>query len=323
MPNATKPADAIPTEPEELRKFLKRAHEGDASTLPVLRKMLETPACVDSFGGNLAWQAERSLIEAAGGKNLAFKEALARKLELLRAELAGPDPAPLERLLVERVVSCWLHLNYLEVGYAQQDGMALTLGTYYQLCLDRAQRRYLAAIKTLALVRKLALPALTAPKAPPRAAQAPPPTPASAPTPAPAAAPTLPAALAARLADGPGVQRQHLVPVRPLPGACEPRNGRQPALGRDDEPLVERALDELAARQAGRRVGVEVANEGRIARPRHDEALVRRGELVDGRRRAAREHRRGRRRGHRDREHYQGTDDGDDQPRRLRCPCRT
>ena len=91
-----------------------------------------------------------------------YKETLPRKLDQLRAELGGPDPAPLERLLVKRVVSCWLHLHHLELTYASKESMSLELGAYYQRCLDRAHRRYLSAIKTLAVVRRLALPVLLA-----------------------------------------------------------------------------------------------------------------------------------------------------------------
>ena len=63
---------------------------------------------MESCGGNLTLQVERSLIEAAAGKNLAFREALGPKLDRMRAELAGPSPTPVERLLVERIVTCWL-----------------------------------------------------------------------------------------------------------------------------------------------------------------------------------------------------------------------
>src|SRR5262245_37576683 len=144
-----------------MRKFLKRAHSGDASTLPVLRKMLENPATVDALGGDLARQAELSFIEAAAGKNLSFREALVRKLELMRAQLAGPDPTPLERLLVERVVACWLQVQDDDIRYAQgQKVRTIVQGDYQQRRMDHAHRRYLSAIKTLALVRKLALPVL-------------------------------------------------------------------------------------------------------------------------------------------------------------------
>ena len=81
-------------------------------------------------------------------------------LELLRGELAGPNPAPLERLLIERVVTCWLQLHYLELLRAGQDNLSLAQMTFWERCLDRSQNRYLSALKALALVRKLALPVL-------------------------------------------------------------------------------------------------------------------------------------------------------------------
>jgi hypothetical protein len=74
--------------------------------------------------------------------------------------VAGGNPTPLERLLAERVVACWLHLHHLEMLYARKDSLTVELGTYYQRSIDRAQKRYLAAIQTLARVRKLAVPVL-------------------------------------------------------------------------------------------------------------------------------------------------------------------
>jgi hypothetical protein len=94
------------------------------------------------------------------GTSLLVQETLPRKMDLLREELSGPNPTPLERLLVERVVASWLHLHHLEVAYAQKENMSLELGSYYQRSLSAAQKRYLAALKTLALVRKLAVPVL-------------------------------------------------------------------------------------------------------------------------------------------------------------------
>ena len=128
--------------------------------MPELRELLKDPASVDSFGGDLARQAQLSLVERFTGKNLLYKESLQRKLELLRDELAGPSTTPLERLLVDRVVTCWLHLHHLEVIYANKESMPLAVGTYYERSISAAQKRYLAAIKTLALVRKQAVPVL-------------------------------------------------------------------------------------------------------------------------------------------------------------------
>jgi hypothetical protein len=150
-------AKAGPQKHDEFLALTDRAQKGDKTALPALRELLKEPSAVDLLGGDLAKQAQLTLINKLAGQNLLFKESLTRKLELLRAELAGPNPTPLERLLVERIVACWLHLHHLEQIYAQKDSMSLELGRYYQGSISSAQKRYLAAIKTLALVRKLAV----------------------------------------------------------------------------------------------------------------------------------------------------------------------
>jgi hypothetical protein len=152
-------AAALPKD-EDTSALLQRAEQGDASALPAVRELLKNPKAVDLLGGDLARQVEYSLIKDAVGKNLAFKEALHRKVDLLRGELAGPSPAPLERLLADRAVTCWLFLHDREVRYAQATGLSITQAEHWQKVIDRAHRRYLGALKTLALVRKLALPVL-------------------------------------------------------------------------------------------------------------------------------------------------------------------
>src|SRR5262245_53393302 len=114
------------------------------------------------WGGDLARQAQLTIIRNLSGENLLLSEAVPRKLDLLRAELAGPNPTPLERLLVERVGTDWLRLHQLELLFATKEraGMALELATFYQRSITSAQKRYLAAIKALAVVRKLAVPVL-------------------------------------------------------------------------------------------------------------------------------------------------------------------
>jgi hypothetical protein len=139
---------------------LKRAQSGDAAVVPTLRRLFDNPAAVDMLGGDLAREAQNQLIRKFAGKNHLFAEAIPRKLELLRSELAGPNPTPLEKLLVERIVSCWLHLHHLETNYGAAGSMSLDLGNYYQRGIARAQKNYLSAIKALAMIRKLALPAL-------------------------------------------------------------------------------------------------------------------------------------------------------------------
>ena len=66
----------------------------------------------------------------------------------------------MELLLVDRVAACWLYLHLLETGHAQKGPWHTGKGTPYEKFLDRAHKQYLAAIKALATVRKLAVPVL-------------------------------------------------------------------------------------------------------------------------------------------------------------------
>jgi hypothetical protein len=150
--------------PEELREYkvaiLRLAQEGNKETIPQLRKWLEDPDFVNRCGGNLWLTAQTELAKKFAGDNLPFREAIMKKGELLRNEIAGPNPSPIELLLVERVVACWTHMNYLETIYAENEKLKLEQGIYRQKVLDRVHGRYLSAIKALADVRRLALPAL-------------------------------------------------------------------------------------------------------------------------------------------------------------------
>lgn len=159
MTTATKTPETTSKPLENMQALLDRAQKGDASTLPAIREVLDDPACVEAYG-NLARRAEVSFICAAAGKNLVFQESLFRKMDVLRAELAGPNPTPIERLLVERVVACWLQVQDADVRYAQAKDLSVKWYEYYQRRMNYSHKRYLSALRTLALVRKLAVPVL-------------------------------------------------------------------------------------------------------------------------------------------------------------------
>jgi hypothetical protein len=91
-----------------------------------------------------------------------MEEAILRRLDLLRAEIAGPDPTPLEVLLTERIISAWLVIEVLEALLNAQlktgEGNPRTPPSYLKFIigwLESYHRRYLASIRELARVRKL------------------------------------------------------------------------------------------------------------------------------------------------------------------------
>jgi len=108
----------------------------------------------------MAKATQRALIDQAAGNNLVIRETLARKCAALTQELAGPTPSPLERLLVERIVLCWLHLHCAEAIYWTLQDLSLRQAAFHQARISKAQARYLAAIRTLAQVRRLEVPAV-------------------------------------------------------------------------------------------------------------------------------------------------------------------
>lgn len=162
MPTTDKSNElAIPTTPEAIRELLKRAAKGDRATLPAVRKLLENPAYIDLLAGDLARWAETSFVNAISGEDLSVREAIHAKLNMLRKELLGENPTPIERLLVERVVACWLQVQDAEIRYAQVQGqLSIKQADFHQRRMDATSKRYLAALKALALVRKLAVPVL-------------------------------------------------------------------------------------------------------------------------------------------------------------------
>jgi hypothetical protein len=141
---------------EEVQPLLERAQKGDKEVLPKIRAALDEVPGLTTLFVDLAREAERSLIRHVSGDNLLIKEGLPRQLETMRKDLAGPNPSPLEGLLVERVVATWLQLRLFETHYAKNLGnLTVAQGEYHQRRLDRLHGRHLSAVKSLSQVRKI------------------------------------------------------------------------------------------------------------------------------------------------------------------------
>jgi hypothetical protein len=142
----------------KLWNLMERAQGGDEDAVLDIREMLDGSA-------DLAWhfikgpgtRAESVLIDhITKDEDLATKELLRYQLESMRIEVAGENPSPLERLLAERVVATWLEVQLFSGLYGANLGkLTPGQGDYHQKRLDRAHRRHLSAIRTLAQIRKL------------------------------------------------------------------------------------------------------------------------------------------------------------------------
>lgn len=141
---------------EELRDAVDDAQKGDEEALSKVRRVLKEAPRLGRIFRDLSTEAERSLLERVSGGDALAREAMPPQLDAMRRELAGPKPSALEQLLAERIVACWLQLQYGEILYAQNLGkMSTEQDEYQQRRLDRFHRRYLSSIKALAQIRKM------------------------------------------------------------------------------------------------------------------------------------------------------------------------
>ena len=146
-----------------LEALSEKAEAGDKAARRELREAVresapEVISRASEFGKRGRW----ALIKTASANDVLMEEALGARVELMRTEVAGPDPSPLETLIAERVCSLWLLIELLELLVSAQLSDANKEKRVPMSYLrdvwrwqESASRRYLAALKTLAQVRKL------------------------------------------------------------------------------------------------------------------------------------------------------------------------
>jgi hypothetical protein len=147
----------------ELRAISEEAEAGEPNARKRLRRLVrssspEVIAEASDMAGRTAWM----LIKTISAGEPLMQEALQERMHQMRAEIAGENPTPLEVLLTERVVSGWLLVEVLEgliSAQYQRDVKAHRVPPGHIIqqsrILESATRRYLAAVRELARVRKL------------------------------------------------------------------------------------------------------------------------------------------------------------------------
>jgi hypothetical protein len=143
---------------EDILDAVVKADAGDAVALAHVREgFQESPAVADQLSG-LAWNAENAILSGvpAGAAEL-FRQQVTNLRRTLRQEGTG---TALESMLIRRI-----GLDYMaslqadrQRGLAAGETRSLDLARFYDLQADRAHRRFLASVESLARVRKLINP---------------------------------------------------------------------------------------------------------------------------------------------------------------------
>jgi hypothetical protein len=123
--------------------------------LDELRSILEANPAFWQFAGDLVRITEQTWIDRIARGDLVFGQSMRRRVELLKTELAGDEATPLEKLLAAQIALHWLASQQELMCEGLGDGEAIKVT---ELRLKRAEstsRRFLAASKTLAAIRRL------------------------------------------------------------------------------------------------------------------------------------------------------------------------
>jgi hypothetical protein len=110
--------------------------------------------------GDVAARVLADLAARVAGGSPGLRAAVAAKVARVRGGLEGPDPSPVERLLAERAAVCRLACYEADLACQRFEGTASPrFVTYFERRRDRAQRRFVSAVRAVAVLQKLAVPA--------------------------------------------------------------------------------------------------------------------------------------------------------------------
>lgn len=136
--------------------LLAQAQKGDAKALADLRQRLADNPELWNRLSTLTDGLECRLLDGAfGDSNSIARERFERELRQLRRGLGWKTATPLERLCVDRITVTWLHLLLEEHRQAAAREPSTRAVLTRERLVAQAQRRHMAAIKTLAQVRRL------------------------------------------------------------------------------------------------------------------------------------------------------------------------
>jgi hypothetical protein len=154
--------DGVRARIQELQTLSEKAEEGDKDARRELKRAVRESApevvarCAD-ISRTYRW----IVADTSSGQDPLKQEAIVERARRMALEIAGENPTPLEGLLAEHIASLWVLVEAQEalLSATYRRGQEKPVGPAFviQMCKiqESVNRRYLAAIRTLAQVRKL------------------------------------------------------------------------------------------------------------------------------------------------------------------------
>jgi hypothetical protein len=144
---------------KKLSELVKNTHKekpkpGD---LAELRRLFDEDPELWRTTGNMARRTLDHLLRTYYSQSAYARECVTRRVREMRQEFGYTESSPLEKILIEQILVCWINLYVIEINSGTQlcESHSPETGLYWDRRLTGAQRRFRRACETLARVRKL------------------------------------------------------------------------------------------------------------------------------------------------------------------------
>jgi hypothetical protein len=125
----------------------------DPAALGLARALIRTAPLGNIARPNLPLLGREAIIESMMPEAPLVQEVFRRQAAAKYEEIAGPNPSSLEALLCERVITTWLLVTWAEILMGQNN-----TSRYWVQRYEASMRQHLAAVRSLAQVRRLQMP---------------------------------------------------------------------------------------------------------------------------------------------------------------------
>jgi hypothetical protein len=144
---------------DKLRELVKKTHKENPKPEDVeaLRRLFNEDPELWQAAGNMAKRTLDHLLRTYYVQSAYVQECVQRRVEKMREEFGYGQASPLECLLIEQILVCYVNLYVLEINSAGKlcESHSRETGLYWDRRLTGAQRRFRRVCESLARVRKL------------------------------------------------------------------------------------------------------------------------------------------------------------------------
>ena len=148
-------ARCLPWTRDEFDQLCKSANAGDEGAIRQLRSFFDESPAVWRRMSDLSLIMESKLITRIMGADLARQEALRRRVDEMKSQLLGSDPALVLTLAAAPVIASWLEVEDVLIRFGVSKAATNEAQRFAAEMIESAQRRHAAALKEFVRIQEL------------------------------------------------------------------------------------------------------------------------------------------------------------------------